>query len=69
MNKKIFIYILFIILGAALGSAGYYLLSRNKMGATTAGTQGSNKTPTTQKRKILYWRAPMNPKEIYNHPG
>ena len=20
-------------------------------------------------RKILYWRAPMNPKEIYNHPG
>ncbi len=69
MNKKIFIYILFIILGAALGSAGYYLLSRNKMGATTAGTQGSNKAQSNQEREILYWRAPMNPKEIYDHPG
>ena len=22
-----------------------------------------------EKRKILYWRAPMNPTEIYDHPG
>jgi len=70
MNKKIFVYILFIILGAALGSAGYYLLTRNKTvsSATTAGQQGANKGQAA-KRKILFWRAPMNPKEIYNHPG
>lgn len=69
MNKKVFIYILFIILGAALGAAGYYLLSQKKMVATTAGQQGTNKAQTGKKGKILFWRAPMNPKEIYNHPG
>ena len=25
--------------------------------------------PQKDKRKILYWRAPMDPNEIYNHPG
>ena len=25
--------------------------------------------PQDKKRKILYWRAPMDPNEIYNHPG
>ena len=28
-----------------------------------------NETAKPGQRKILYWRAPMNPKEIYNHPG
>ena len=33
-------------------------------------TMNSNTGQTAQKeRKILYWRAPMNPSEVYNHPG
>ncbi|MBE0649457.1 MAG: efflux RND transporter periplasmic adaptor subunit [Bacteroidales bacterium] len=69
MNKKIFVYILFIILGAALGSAGYYLLSGKRAATMTEGQQSSSKAPDGKKGKILYWRAPMNPNEIYNHPG
>ena len=69
MNKKIFVYILFIILGAALGSAGYYLLSGKKAAAMAAGQQNQGKAKTGKKGKILFWRAPMNPSEIYHHPG
>lgn len=28
-----------------------------------------NKNKNTGERKILYWRAPMDPNEIYDHPG
>jgi len=71
MNKKIFIYTLFIILGAAIGSVGYYLLSANKTGdvASASKTQNTKNGKTANKRKVLFWRAPMNPKEIYKHPG
>lgn len=31
--------------------------------------KGASKTETTSERKILYWRAPMNPTEIYDKPG
>jgi membrane fusion protein, copper/silver efflux system len=35
------------------------------------GTNANNMSQQTAqgKRKILYWRAPMNPGEVYNHPG
>ncbi len=69
MNKKIFVYILFILLGAALGAAGYYLLSGKKAATMAEGQQSSSKATNGNKRKILYWRAPMNPNEIYHHPG
>ncbi len=70
MKNRILIYGLFIILGAALGAGGYYYLAGQKA-ANEAGSQKANKTgsQTTAKRKVLYWRAPMNPKEIYDHPG
>ena len=30
----------------------------------------NNMQQTAQKdRKVLYWRAPMNPNEVYDHPG
>ncbi len=28
-----------------------------------------NKTANTGEKKIIYWRAPMDPNEIYDHPG
>lgn len=40
---------------------------------TTSGqasnTSADSKTATADKGKILYWQAPMNPSEIYDHPG
>ncbi len=69
MKKKIFIYILLIIFGAALGVAGYYLLSQRTAVTTADSQQSQGKTEAGGKGKILYWRAPMNPNEIYNHPG
>ncbi|GET25831.1 efflux RND transporter periplasmic adaptor subunit [Prolixibacter sp. NT017] len=69
MNKKIFVYILLVILGAALGVTGYYLLSGKQGTVMTEGEQSQGKAKNDKKGKILYWRAPMNPNEIYNHPG
>ena len=35
-----------------------------------ANTMNSNSRQSAQKeRKVLYWRAPMNPSEVYNNPG
>jgi len=66
MKNKILIYGLFIIIGAALGAGGYYFFAGQKAG----NRESKNDTSTTaEKKKVLYWRAPMNPKEIYNHPG
>ncbi len=66
MKSKILIYGLFIIIGAALGAGGYYFFAGQKAG----NKESKNDTATTTvKKKVLYWRAPMNPKEIYNHPG
>ncbi len=71
MNKKFFIYTIFIVIGAAIGAGGYYFYSKgnleNKAGEASA--VGGQKSEKNQKRKVLYWRAPMNPKEIYDHPG
>lgn len=71
MNKKIFIYTALIVIGAALGAGGYYFyaggIPGNKVSPPENGT--NQKTETTKKRKVLYYRAPMNPKEIYDHPG
>ncbi len=36
---------------------------------TAAQTGGEKVTETGEKGKILYWQAPMNPSEIYDHPG
>ncbi len=37
---------------------------------SSADTMKNNPEQTSQKeRKILYWRAPMNPSEVYDHPG
>ena len=42
-----------------------------QQGGGQAGQQARNNDQKTQNkdRKILYWQAPMNPTEIYDHPG
>jgi len=70
MNKKILTYFILIIFGAAAGAGGYYIWTgKSSENARTSGENQNNKTEKNTTRKALYWRAPMNPKEIYNHPG
>jgi Cu(I)/Ag(I) efflux system membrane fusion protein len=47
-----------------------YLWLGSSNNSNSANKANSNSKQTAEKgRKILYWRAPMNPSEIYNHPG
>ncbi len=68
MTKKFITYTVLIIIGALIGSGGFYLFAGGN--ATTATNSATASTESKSNgKKILYWRAPMNPKEIYNHPG
>lgn len=58
------IIMMFILIGS--GSTIFPLLNYTQ--ATPGSALAQVKTPE-KKRKILYWRAPMDPTEIYNHPG
>ena len=47
-----------------------YLWLGGPSNSNAANTMINNSSRTVQKeRKILYWRAPMNPSEVYDHPG
>jgi Cu(I)/Ag(I) efflux system membrane fusion protein len=52
---------------AAAGAVAYFLGWLHP--AAPGGPSPAVKLPEKGKRKILYWRAPMNPTEIYTHPG
>lgn len=71
MNKKIFIYTALIVIGAALGVGGYYFYAGGtlKQEASSTKRETNQKSGKTQKRKVLFWRAPMNPNEIHDAPG
>ena len=74
MRRKTLIILLPVVLLAL--AVGYWIGSRThsmkmdqkygkKEQVSLKETEGSKKDG----RKILYWKAPMNPSEIYNHPG
>ena len=47
-----------------------YLWLGSSSSSNSANTIDNSSKQTIQKnRKILFWRAPMNPSEVYNHPG
>ncbi|MFZ0455367.1 MAG: efflux RND transporter periplasmic adaptor subunit [Ignavibacteriaceae bacterium] len=47
-----------------------YLWLGSSGSSNSVNTMNNNSKQTAQKeRKIIYWRAPMNPSEVYNHPG
>ena len=56
-----------IIVIAAVAISLFYFLTNN----SNSSSQSSNQTASSEKkeRKILYWRAPMNPSEVYDKPG
>lgn len=62
MKNKI---ILYGIIGVVIIAAAIYFISRSGSSNQIANDQTQSKA----QRKILYWRAPMNPTETYNHPG
>jgi len=67
MSKNVIKYFGILIIGLIIGAAGYAFL---KPGAASNAENTTKQGNQSQKgRKILYWRAPMNPNEIYDHPG
>ncbi len=64
--KKILKYSVIFLVGIIIGAVGINALKSNKAVSASSVQKGSK---TKSKRKVLYWRAPMNPNEIYDHPG
>ena len=57
--------IILLVIVLAVISAAVYFITNSDVSSKNADTHQMTKAG----RKILYWRAPMNPTEIYNHPG
>ena len=67
MNLKI---IIVAVISLLIGAGGAYLLIPSL--TSNYGTEqliGSGSGKTSGEREILYWRAPMDPNEIYDEPG
>ena len=67
MTKTVFKYLAILIIGIIVGAVGFNILGTKNAASGAATVQQGNKGK--KGRKILYWRAPMNPNEIYDHPG
>ena len=63
-TQNIIIGILVVIIAVLL-----YLWLGNPGGNTQTSMDNSPKQVTQKDKKVLYWRAPMNPNEVYDHPG
>ncbi len=57
---KIIIALLFVVAVAE----GILLVNKSKTNSSPVAVQQKQNS-----KKVLYWRAPMNPNEVYNHPG
>ena len=64
MKTKSIIITVLIVIAAAVGL--YLLLGGEKTNSGSSETAAAN---GKKEKKILYWRAPMNPNEVYDHPG
>ncbi len=69
MNKKRNVLIGLAALAVAVLLALGLVLTRDDNGAGDAAAEGVANAPAQGEREILYWRAPMNPNEIYEQPG
>jgi len=72
MKPKQLVFILVIIVIA--GGVGYWMgHTGSQSAATDSSSMNMETSAKNQKadkgRKVLYWKAPMNPSEIYDHPG
>lgn len=69
MVKKVLIYGLLVIVGFLIGASYFSLISNNNSSANTGTSSEESSSNSSSEKKVLYWRAPMNPKEIYDRPG
>ncbi len=65
-NKNLIIGVLALALLAAL----LYIFAFSDGGnVSSSGSASSEDNGGSGERKVLYWRAPMNPNEVYDKPG
>ncbi len=70
--KQLFLILVIIVIA---GGIGYWMGHTGSKSATADGGSSMNMDASTNSkkadngRKVLYWKAPMNPSEIYDHPG
>ncbi len=63
--KKVFLILLLLLLGGIMGAGGLYMTSRHGREASAPAEGGAGK----KGRKILYYKAPMDPSYISEKPG
>jgi len=68
MNKKSFV-ITVIVTALITGSTVYYGTRKGGTAVEKAVTQSTGNAPASKGKKIIYWKAPMDPTEIYDQPG
>ncbi|GBD87275.1 cation efflux system protein CusB precursor [bacterium BMS3Abin03] len=66
-NKNIIIGVLALSLVAAL--LYIFVFSKSGNNVNSSGSTTSENNGGSSERKVLYWRAPMNPSEVYDKPG
>lgn len=67
MKKKSIIIILLLVFGIV--AAGMFYLGKNQHKDSAPPVKTAQNDQTKKEKKILFWRAPMNPNEIYKQPG
>ena len=58
-----------LLAGILIGGAAVFFLVPRGTTIPAVSEAGPGQAAGKAERKILYWRAPMDPTEIYNHPG
>ena len=59
--------LIFIVIGIITGIIIFLLFFNNSNNAVS--TKSTDRINTKKERKVLYWKAPMNPGEVYDKPG
>ena len=65
-----FKFVLILVIGIVIGALGVYLvLPKSQSKPESTGSQKSQEKAEQKEHKIIYWQAPMDPTEIYDHAG
>jgi len=65
-----FKFILILVIGMVISALGVYLvLPKRQSKPESTGSQKSQEKAEQKEHKIIYWQAPMDPTEIYDHAG
>lgn len=59
--------IIFIVIGLIIGIGIFLIFFNNNNNTVAIKDTAKNNSP--KEKKVLYWKAPMNPSEVYDKPG